>query len=257
MANENWKTGSGLIDEFDLSVTEAYFDTNVKVQDGEAPILHLIGLNSVNGDPEDDTRFTVGKTFEIVEKGAKIVPINPKGKLNRNSQYGKFVDAFLACGDSEALLEARDMDPFVAESWVGLTFSLERVITETTIKGEKVNMTSWIVHSVTETEAKAKGGRKKAAPKKEAAAKEEPKDETPADEPAPEPVTDAPTEAAAEDGGTEIPAKFAAAARGIAKASDTHETFVNSVYEDVAGILNQPWENELVSEEFYLAARED
>ena len=253
MANENWKTGSGLIDEFDLTITEAYFDTNVKVQDGEAPILHLIGLNSVNGDPEDDTRFTVGKTFEIVEKGAKVVPINPKGKLNRNSQYGKFVDAFLACEDSEALLESRDMDPFVAESWIGLTLSLERVVTPTTIKGEKVDMTSWIVHSAVETEAKAKGRKKAAAKKPAEKAPEEPKDEAPADEP----EVEAPAAAAAEDTGTEIPAKFAAAARGIAKASDTHEAFVNSVYEDVAGILNEPWENEIVSVEFYTAARED
>ena len=101
--SDNWKTGSGLPDDFDFEVTHAEFRYNPKVQDGEVPICVLVGLNSETGDPEDELRFTVGKNFEVVDKGAAVEPTFAKAKINHNSQYGKWINSFLA--NEEALIQ--------------------------------------------------------------------------------------------------------------------------------------------------------
>lgn len=275
MAEGNWKTGSGLIDEFEFTITSAEFKTNLKVNEGETPILHLLGTNSVTGDPEEDIRFTTSKNFEIAEKGARIVPLVQGANINTQSQYGKFMNAFLRCEGADVLVERRGMDPFVAATWVGLTLSLERVQKQATIRGQEVTMTEWIIHEITEAEKpKRKRGKAAAkeaeatedappAPPAEAPAEPQPAEAPPADAapaepeptPAPTPEPAPAAEVATEPASTEIPTKFAAAARGIAKANDVYENFVNTVYETVEGILNQPWEDDLVSKEFYEAAR--
>lgn len=241
----NWKTGSGLIDEFDFTITDAEFRYNPKIQDGESPQLILIGLNSVTGDPEEELRFTVGKSFEIVDKGAKIAGVHAKANVNRQSQYGKFMNAFMDNEAGAGYAVSRDMDPFIAQSWVGLTLTLERLLNDATINGNKVTMTEWIVHEVAEAGAKKKPT-KKAAAKKPA--------ETPAEEVAEEvvkPVAEV-AEVAADEG---IPARVKAAATSIAKGVNTYEEFVDKTYEDIDGIVGQSWEDELLSEEFYNQAR--
>lgn len=256
--SDNWKTGSGLPDDFDFEVTHAEFRYNPKVQDGEVPICVLVGLNSETGDPEDELRFTVGKNFEVVDKGAAVEPTFAKAKINHNSQYGKWINSFLANEEAMALVKARDMDPFVAASWVGLKLSLERVLTDTTIRGESITMTSWIVHDVTEIET-SEGERKpakKTAAKKAAAKKAAPKAEEPAAE-AEEAEAEAPAETEAAESQTKgvIPPPVKAVATDIARKAGTYEDYINGVYEHfMTDLVGAPHETALTDRAFYDAA---
>ena len=125
--------------------------------------------------------------------------------VNRQSQYGKFIDAFLAVPEANDIIEARGMDAFVAESWVGLALHVERVVKRIQINGQDVDMTEWIIHEVAGMNI-----------------------------PDAKPETD-PDEA--------IPADVVTALKSLAAANTTFEAFIDAAYEQVPSLVDSAYED--------------
>jgi len=149
MSINTFQTGSGLIDEYTLTIKDAVFAYDSRVQDGEVPILQLVGVNSETGNAEDSIWLKVGKNWDITDGGKTITYTGTgKAQVNRQSQYGKFIDAFLAVPEANDIIEARGMDAFAAASWEGLALHVERVVKRIQINGTDVDMTEWVIHEV-------------------------------------------------------------------------------------------------------------
>ena len=206
MSINTFQTGSGLIDEYTLKIKDAVFAYDSRVQDGEVPILQLVGVNSETGNAEDSIWLKVGKNWEITD-GGKAIAYTGTGKamVNRQSQYGKFIDAFLAVDGADKVITDRGMDAFVATSWEGLDLHVERVVKRIKINGQDVDMTEWVIHDITV-------------------------DGTPAKTEGPDPDEI-------------IPAEHLATFTKIAASSTTFEEFVDAAYETVTEMVNASYEN--------------
>jgi hypothetical protein len=206
MSMSSFQTGTGLIDEYTLNIKDAVFAYDSRVQDGEVPILQLVGVNSETGNAEDSIWLKVGKNWEITDGGKSIAYTGTgKAMVNRQSQYGKFIDAFLAVDSANEIIEARGMDAFVAESWVGLALHVERVVKRIKINGQDVDMTEWVIHDVTGMNI-----------------------------PDAKPETD-PDEA--------IPADTVAVLKSLAAANTTFEAFIDAAYEQVPSLVDSAYED--------------
>lgn len=231
---ESFQTGSGLTDEFDFGITDALYAYDVKYGNGEIPLLKLTGTNSVTGATDESIWLKCGSNVEIIEGGAALTFVRGN-KINRSSQYGKWIDAFVSHPDGIETIKARNMDALRAASWIGLTLSVRRVFKTTKIDGRDVEMQEWAIDGIEITDAPKKEARGRAAAKAKAAAAE------PAD-----------------DSG--IPDELAVSAGELAKAHDTHEEYVDALYEAHPELATSdpplPYEDEITSEAYYKAARE-
>lgn len=206
MSMNTFQTGTGLIDEYTLNIKDAVFAYDSRVQDGEVPILQLVGVNSETGNAEDNIWLKVGKNWEITD-GGKAITYTGTGKamVNRQSQYGKFIDAFLSVDSAADIIEARGMDAFVAESWVGLALHVERVVKRIQINGTDVDMTEWVIHEITGMNI-----------------------------PDTKPETD-PDEA--------IPADVLTVLKSLAAANTTFEAFIDAAYEEIPSLVDSAFED--------------
>jgi hypothetical protein len=210
-----FQTGSGLIDEYTLNIKDAVFAYDSRVQDGEVPILQLVGVNSETGNAEDSIWLKVGKNWEITD-GGKAISYTGTGKamVNRQSQYGKFIDAFISVDGANDIINERGMDAFVAASWEGLNLHVERVVKRIQINGNDVDMTEWVIHEIKTdgTTGKTEG-------------------------PDPDEI---------------IPADERATLKGLA-ATMTFEEFVDAAYENIPTLLNAAWESYATDENGFYA----
>ena len=128
------QTGTGLIDDFTFYIKDARFFHDARFQDGEVAILELVGINNVTGD-EDRIWLKCGKTWQASNNGATITYTgssrNPK--INKNTQYGIWIDSFVQCDGTDELVDK--MDAFVAKSWIGLTVDVHRSTRTYNIEG--------------------------------------------------------------------------------------------------------------------------
>lgn len=206
MSMSSFQTGTGLIDEYTLNIKDAVFAYDSRVQDGEVPILQLVGVNSETGNAEDSIWLKVGKNWEITD-GGKAIAYTGTGKamVNRQSQYGKWIDAFLAVPEANDIIEARGMDAFRAESWVGLALHVERVVKRIKINGQDVDMTEWVIHEVAGMNI-------------------------------PDTKTDV-------DPDEVVPADSLAVLKSLAAANGTFEAFIDAAYEQVPSLVDSPYED--------------
>lgn len=117
-----WKTSSGLKDDYDGLVTDAYFAQDVQYNRMQ---LHLTVL-AEDGD-EVDLRYNTGAEWQTFDGGATVE--HPKAKwFNTNSAMGKLVTAGI--GAAEDVLRKRTAEygglgPKAAGIWKGLRFHWE------------------------------------------------------------------------------------------------------------------------------------
>lgn len=150
----NMQTGTGLIDEFDYTIKDATFAFDARFGDGEIALLQLSGINSETSG-EENIWLKCGKTWSIADGGARIEPSDPNKRnpvINKQTQYGIWIDSFLACDDADQYVKDLDMDAWVAESWVGMTVSLARREKPLTINGEHVTQKYFEVTGISNVE---------------------------------------------------------------------------------------------------------
>jgi hypothetical protein len=218
-ADSHWGT-EGNVWDYDFDVKDGHFEVSQfdKVQ------LILTGYNHEVPHKGDEMPIflSVGSGFEVVDAGKAIEPLPGKKKFHASSKYGRFTDSFAAVADSK-LVSGRD--PWKADCFIGLTLSIHQEEETYKIDGRTQTGRVITVTGVHETEAPkpAKRGRAAAAEKV---------------------AGDAPV--------SNIPAGVASALKTIAGQKDTYEEYVDEAYEVIGSdILNQAWEDEVTSQQYY------
>lgn len=170
-----WGTSSGLLDNYDLHVKEAWFGENEESDRADGAIyLFLQGEAYEDGElvEEDKTeRFGTGKGWEVVEEGAAVEHASGRNRFNRNSGMGRVVTAITELGaDTLTAMAERGAGPFEAKVFKDtiIHFGARHVVSEwITDEGEKMKWEMSLPESITfgkakGSAAKAKGGSKKA-----------------------------------------------------------------------------------------------
>lgn len=130
-ASGSWKTSSGLLDDFDLSIEEAWFGTNEKF--GDQVLLNLRGIaeQMVEGemavvDDEHLLLYSCGDGWEAAKGGREAAHSAGKTTFTNNSNMGRLIDSIVGLGgDVLEELESRG-DTYQADTWEGLKFHIER-----------------------------------------------------------------------------------------------------------------------------------
>lgn len=130
-ASGSWKTSSGLLDDFDFTIEEAWFGTNEKF--GDQVLLNLRGEaeQEVEGeivvvDDEHLLLYSCGDGWEAAKGGREATHGAGKTTFTNQSNMGRLIDALVGLG-SEVLeeLEGRG-ETYEADTWEGLKLHIER-----------------------------------------------------------------------------------------------------------------------------------
>lgn len=130
-ASGSWKTSSGLLDDFDFSIEEAWFGTHEKFPDTTLLSLRGIAEQEVDGelvvvDDEHTLLYSLGDGWEIANGGREATHTAGRTTFTNNSNMGRLIDAVVALG-GEALKElASRGESYEADTWQGLRFHIDR-----------------------------------------------------------------------------------------------------------------------------------
>ncbi len=132
---DDWGTETGLVDNFVLRVEESWFATDARYNGGETLLLNWKGKTSEpigsDGETEFTASFPVGSGWVSNDGGETAVSEKGRGKFNQSSIYGKIIESVKA-GKAEgglgimSLIAGRGR-PTEAKVWNGLTFRMKQV----------------------------------------------------------------------------------------------------------------------------------
>ena len=128
----SWKTGSGLLDDFDFTIEEAWFGTNEKF--GDAVLLNLRGIaeeededgNLVVTDDEHTLLYSTGDGWEVAKGGREATHAAGKTTFVKNTNMGRLIDAVVGLGGEVIDEMSGRGDTFEADTWENLRFHIER-----------------------------------------------------------------------------------------------------------------------------------
>lgn len=127
MSGESWQTTSGLIDNYDFHIEQAWFGKNEKF--GDSLLLNLRGPAYQEGElveEEVTNLYSCGDGWEAADGGEKAEHKAGKTTFNKQSSMGKLIDAVVGLGD-EVLEELSTRgETYEAETWAGLILHIER-----------------------------------------------------------------------------------------------------------------------------------
>ena len=163
----SWDTESGLLDDYDFVVKEAWFGTDEEVDDPDDRIfLFLRGEATVAGDDDvtDDEhreRYSTGKNWEVVEEGTEVENATGKNRFNQNAGVGRLINALVNI-DGVAPYLASKGDAYEASTFEGLRMHMDRRVVSrwTGDDGEELEWELALPTSV-KTKAKSKGKKSK------------------------------------------------------------------------------------------------
>lgn len=127
--DESWETETGLLDEYTGTIVRSWFATDARYNDGNTIMLHWEIQTSDPEFPEVTEKFPCGGGWDSRDGGATIVHEQGKTKFNQNSIYGRIVksvtDADGQLHDGITVIKQRGR-PTSADIWTGLTFEFKR-----------------------------------------------------------------------------------------------------------------------------------
>lgn len=118
---DEWETTSGLLDDFAFTITNAWFATDARYNNGETILLHLEGTTDNPDTPETIISYPVGSGWESNDGGKTV---DGKDKFNKQSWYGRFIDACVKELGLGSTLAKRG-NPKAASTWLGLSFQMK------------------------------------------------------------------------------------------------------------------------------------
>ncbi len=127
-ANESWETESGLLEEYELTVEEAFFG---EVEDSDTGRLYLF-LRGTAVDDEDEEyedwedRYSTGKNWEVVDGGQGVEKLSGRQKFHNGTGMGVLIEALSSIDDDTTKLLQERGNPTDASMFVGLVLSQER-----------------------------------------------------------------------------------------------------------------------------------
>lgn len=227
MAKEKsaWDLETGLPTEFQGIVEDAYFTVDSEYNDGQDLLLKFevqTDDDQIGDGGKTTLQFTCGKGWEAAEKGAKAVREDGKSKgFQEQSGVGLLVKHALGT-DAGAILRARVSDnvgPRDAAIWKGLTFDWERKEFSGKIEGE--DRTWYRMLPVKFIGENVRAGSTASEPVKAAP----------------------PTEASNGNGASAIDPAMRAKLLARAKASSSHDEFIEKCYSELDLAGNQAAED--------------
>lgn len=155
--NGDWGTDSGVLENYILTVEDAWFTTDARYNNGETLLLKWKGhaVDAETGEPvsfsedeeEMEVSFPVGKTeqWSSPDGGKTAVKAGGRNKPHVNSAFGKVITRALADEKTQVvdgvkgfgiggLLQSRGASQTEAKIWVGLKFLMRNE--ETNYGGE-------------------------------------------------------------------------------------------------------------------------
>lgn len=131
-----WKTTSGLLDDFDIDVNEAFFGTNPKFKDRDGNLITLLHLRGPASQEDENGEMTVvdeeqtllygtGPGWEIQEGGQSVAKAGSDNFSNQSS-IGRLVDAVIALGPEVAVQITGRGHPREAATWEGTRWHMQR-----------------------------------------------------------------------------------------------------------------------------------
>jgi hypothetical protein len=207
-----WHFSSGLIDDCDITIREAYFAFDPNYQQGEALVLKMEVDTDDDDEPKSTLMFPCGKGWEPKDKGARAGREDGRQKpFNKSSGIALLCAAAIETGAGDIIKDRGD--PMQANIWEGLSFHMKRRRIDYGGEiGEIERLLPTEFHGDKSKGAKTGGGSKPAA-----SAASTTKEDTPADEPA-----------------ADVPALKGALKvklMKLAKECDDHDTFLEKAYE--------------------------
>lgn len=125
----SWKTSSGLLDDFDFDVQEAWFDTNPKMGGGKTLLLHLRGEAFQEGELVDDEHtlmYSCGDGWKAAKGGQQATHPAGKDTFTNASNMGKLIDHLVGLGDDVLAELSSRGESYEAPTWQGLRLHIER-----------------------------------------------------------------------------------------------------------------------------------
>lgn len=134
---ETWETTSGLADDFDCTVIDAWWATDPRYNNGQTALLFWkieTDDESVGDEFKDGgIRFSAGADWESLD-GGETVEHASKTKFNKNSGVGQLIVRAIELGAGDALMERGPSQR--ANVWVGTSWHMKSEEQEFTIQGE-------------------------------------------------------------------------------------------------------------------------
>lgn len=117
---------TGLIDDFDFSIAEAWFTTDAGYNNGETLLLKLTGNTDNPDQPETTLQYSCGSGWEAEDNGKRAVREDGKRRrFNQSSGIWKLTEAAMNADAGDELRKRGT--PMEASMWVGLKFHMKRV----------------------------------------------------------------------------------------------------------------------------------
>lgn len=216
-----WATTSGLVDDIDITISDAYFGFNADYNNGETLVLTIEGTTDDEDNKEYSGFYPCGGGWETTDKGKTASREDGKRKgFNKTSGYGLFFTAAIEAGAGDVLRERGT--PFEAAVWPGLTFHMKRL--KHNYGGEigEIERLLPVEFKGVAGEGGAKPAKATGATKKAAPTKAEPEGEA--------------DEAGAASSNGELPVPLKAKLKKLARECETHDQFIERAYTEVDGV---------------------
>lgn len=163
--HSSWDTESGLLDDFDFEVDDAWFGEDEESDNNDGRIFLFLRGEATDDEGEvyEDhrERYSTGKNWEVVDDGAEVENAGGKTRFNQNAGIGRLINALVALGDDVAeYLQGRGA-AFEAATFEGLNMHMDNKVVSkwTNDDGEEVE---WRLNLPSElTIPKPKKGKKK------------------------------------------------------------------------------------------------
>ncbi len=170
----SWDTETGLLDDYDFVVEEAWFGEDEESDNPDDRIFLFLRGKAVDEDGEEyedhRERYSTGKSWDVVEDGAEVEKATGKNTFNQNAGLGRLIDALVGLGDAEAEYLGSRGEAYEAATFEGLEMHmLGRVVSTWPDEDDPDKINVWNLNLPDELtipkpkKAKAKGGKGKAS----------------------------------------------------------------------------------------------
>lgn len=124
----NWKVGSGLLDNFWMTIGSAWYGTDANYRGGAVTLFKVQGEAEIDDEVVDADHtifYGMGDGWRAVKNGRAAE--HPAGKVifNKQSNAGRFVQAVLTLPGAKDAFEERGFEPYEADAWEGARFRFE------------------------------------------------------------------------------------------------------------------------------------
>lgn len=121
---ETYELTSGLLDDYDAEVEDAWFGTHPKFGNGQTAILYWKMKTDDDETPEVEGMFSCGADWESLDGGKTVEHPKGKTKFSNQSAIGTLIARAIELGAGPTLMARGPAQH--AEVWVGMRFHMKR-----------------------------------------------------------------------------------------------------------------------------------